>query len=305
MNEFFISYEDVGLGCYTAKEWGQRPVNMARVDAGERFYINNENRTYRGATYLADLVQGISPENKHLQSWRKDMLKKIGSEGLDEWMRNVADFGTLDHEAFNSLLNGELTFQKLSEMVSSFLETSEVPKKSFSKVLQKASKDILAFRAFLVAHDVKVYALEQMVFSDELGVATPIDVVCTLNIDGKMYWGLVNIKSSENAQNHLTQCAIEYMCARTSILEHMLNISKLPVKVLTLRPVDWKGSPKFELKDYTPQIEDEITNVRAVAEVAKRKGTFAVPGLNIPTWDGPLTLFSQLKTINAYDRHKV
>ena len=296
-----IFTEVVGSDCYTSPKWDRSICNATRVQYGDsRFYRHDEggNISFRkGATFLAGKISGFVGDDRYLDSWRKVQAKKLGSNELvEEWVQNLADFGTEEHIAYDLLIKGELTEAALAAALKAFAEKSGLSELATYMATERAKKDVLAFRQFNLDHSIEVYATEQMVTSPTLCTSTPIDIVATgqfSNGKGKKrekcwIWG--NLKSSENEQNHRWQCAVERQLGFETIWKQCKDIEDLPILIVTIRPLNWREEPTYDVKDYTEFTTDANTqeDIRDFAKLLKRRGLFKTPNINSLTWDGPL-----------------
>ena len=293
MNDFT---EIVGGGCYTSKKWNRDICQAVRVDfAGHRFY-KHDDEYRKGATFLSDKITPLTGEDASLKSWRKEMQKKLGADGFDSFMQQMADFGTEGHIIYDLMVQGQATEENLVAALKVFALQHNFSNVAEYKAIQTAKKNLLAFRQFNIEHELEVWACEQMVTSPTLGVSTPIDILATGMFQtekrGKKNkcWLLGNLKTSENAQNHGWQCAIELYCAWQSIIPSMLAIEDLPIVVGTIRPKDWRTEPTFEFKSYNDFAEKEETNktLEQVANLLKLNGLMVPPDIKSITWEGPL-----------------
>jgi hypothetical protein len=299
MNNDFT--EIVGAQCFTSSKWA-RLCNATRVDfAGFRFYKHDVpegvNPYRKGATFLSDTITSITREDKFLVSWRKGKEKELGgAEQFDKFMQSMADFGTSGHILYDRMVQGIATEESLVASIKAFALEHNLSKVTEFKAIETAKKNLLAFRAFNAEHEIEVFACEQMVTSATLGISTPVDILATgmfqIEKSGKKKkcWLLGNLKTSENAQNHSYQCAIELYCAWQSIVPQMLAIEDLPIVVGTIRPKDWRTEPTFEFKDYTAFAieENTTTTLEQVAGILQKNNLMVPPDIKTITWEGPL-----------------
>jgi hypothetical protein len=194
MNNFT---EKVGQGCYTSPKFNRDVCQATRTDLGEwRFYrhdIGGTGSYRRGATFLADKIMTLTGENKYLQSWRTKMTAQLGTAGFEQWMTNVADFGTNDHILYDYLIKGELTTDILWGVVSEFAEKNRLNNVVREAALEKAKKDVLSFRAFNQEHNIEVFSVEQMHIHPDRR---------------SMYWGL-SVKKRWSKRKGLGACKPE------------------------------------------------------------------------------------------------
>lgn len=281
--------ETVGMGCYTAPTWDRNICQMRRwSDSDDRFYYDDKLVFYRGATFLSDHIAKMAPDRKFLDSWRRNMTQSLTQDGFDKWMGSVADYGTLMHTLCDAYIAGNLSYNMVQEEVALLVKNSAIPKDAEHKVLNKMLRNILAFRTFITTTGAKCLAMEQMVKSDKIFTATPIDMVARIETEDGPVWGLINLKSSENAQNHEFQCAVELICAEETIGEALRLIEDLPIRVLTFRPLSWRTTPNYELKDYTQKAKALQGVTESAATLLASIGAMSIPSMEIPIWDGVL-----------------
>ena len=308
-----MQIEKVGSDCFTSPKWVRDICQATRWSWDEyRFYRHDnggEPLYHKGATFLSGKLDDLHRKDAFLESWRKRLTRDLGSDQkFDQWLDTVAEFGTIDHLLFDLLIQGGLTSTKIESVVMEGLEKAGVEEHTRILASEKAKKDMLAFNKWVYDHKVEVYATEQMAMHPDLCTSTPIDVVCTGNFspytgaDRQPCWALVNIKSSENKQNHLWQCAIEYQLALHSIIGQCKKIADLPVLVMTVRPKVWKDEPSYEVADYTSFATDiQITKaIYSTASMLKAAGHFAAPNVPLIHWEGPIIENTEFKFINFF-----
>jgi len=311
--------EIVGNGCYTSPAWFRDVCQATRVDyRGNRFYRHevqeqSGDTTFvfrKGATFLSDKIMASTGQDKFLKSWRQKFTDELGSsEKVEEWMRATADFETLGHMIFDLFVQGALTEAQLSEMVVDFCSQYRMSEMATFMAVEKAKKDAFSFRQFIIEREIEAFSVEQMVTSKKLFTSTPIDVVCTgmfsptKGARKTKCWALVNLKTSENAQNHGWQCAIEYYLAKETIFNQMIAIEDLPIIVATVRPMDWRKEPTFEIKNYTDFAVDPHTVdiIELQASIAEKAGLFVTPDASRISWDGVMSNDTEIQYINIFN----
>lgn len=305
--------EVVGFGCYTSPKWNRGICNARRVEfGGYRLYAHGEGPSviyHRGATHLSEKVSGITGEDKYLKSWRKSFTDQLGSsEKFDTWMQATADFGTQGHILYDLLIGGSATVQNVEKAINDFADQYNMKPQARFQAIETAKKNLLSFRQFVIEHNFETIAVEQMVKKDSWRTSTPIDIVgigeFRLVPRGKKErcWFLGNLKTSENAQNHSWQCAIEYWAAVETILPQMMAMEELPVMIGTVRPKDWRTEPSFELKDYTEFAKDPKTLaiLDRASEILELSGVFKEPKIFSLTWEGALSTETNFTTKNVF-----
>lgn len=298
-----MNIEKVGQDCFTSPKWNRDICQATRVEYGEyRFYRHEKDGEVsfrRGATFLAELISHSARQDLGLIRWRKKFAKELGGdEQVDRWMRAVADFGTESaHINYDLLIRGNvLTEAKVEAGVKALCEKYQMSQDTYFAAVEKAKKDILAFRQFNIEHEIVPFATEQMVTSKKLNLSTPIDVVCTGLFSPKKgarktkCWAFVNLKSSENKQDHSWQCSLEYWLASETIVDQCLAIENLPIVIGTVRPKDWRGQPSFEWEAYTDFAisEEAIETIPLQSRISEIHGHFKVPEVKVVSWEGAL-----------------
>ena len=143
-----------------------------------------DSRYYRrNANYYPSVTHVLSsyPKGKYFEDW----LKKVGYSA--EWIvKKAAEEGTLVHEMIEDWLNGkEITF----------LYDNGNPKMP-AHVWQM----FLRFVDFWETYNPTLIEAEVHLFSDEIQVAGTCDLVCEIEIDGKMERWIIDFKTSNHLQ---------------------------------------------------------------------------------------------------------
>ena len=141
-----------------------------------RYYRRNSNY-YPSVTHVLNSY----PKGKYFEDW----LKKVGYSA--EWIvKKAAEEGTLVHEMIEDWLNGkEITF----------LYDNGNPKMP-AHVWQM----FLRFVDFWETYNPTLIEAEVHLFSDEIKVAGTCDLVCEIEIDGKMERWIIDFKTSNHLQ---------------------------------------------------------------------------------------------------------
>ena len=141
-----------------------------------RYYRRNGNY-YPSVTH----VLSSYPKGKYFEDW----LKKVGYSA--EWIvKKAAEEGTLVHEMIEDWLNGkEITF----------LYDNGNPKMP-AHVWQM----FLRFVDFWETYNPTLIEAEVHLFSDKIKVAGTCDLVCEIEIDGKMERWIIDFKTSNHLQ---------------------------------------------------------------------------------------------------------
>ena len=141
-----------------------------------RYYRRN-GKYYPSITYVLQYY----PKGKFFEDW----LKKVGYAS-EHIVRKAGEQGTETHEMIEDYLNGK-------EL--NFLSTSGHPQYN-PDVWQM----FLRFVDFWETHKPKLIETEVHLFSDEIKVAGTCDMVCEIEIDGKIELWIIDFKTSNHLQ---------------------------------------------------------------------------------------------------------
>ena len=143
-----------------------------------------DSRYYRrNGKYYPSVTHVLSsyPKGKYFEDW----LKKVGYSA--EWIvKKAAEEGTLVHEMIEDWLNGKEI---------KFLYDNGNPKMP-AHVWQM----FLRFVDFWETYNPTLIEAEVHLFSDEIQVAGTCDLVCEIEIDGKMERWIIDFKTSNHLQ---------------------------------------------------------------------------------------------------------
>jgi len=141
-----------------------------------RYYRRNGNY-YPSVTH----VLSSYPKGKYFEDW----LKKVGYSA--EWIvKKAAEEGTLVHEMIEDWLNGE--------------EITFLYKDGNPKMPAHVWQMFLRFVDFWETYNPTLIEAEVHLFSDEIKVAGTCDLVCEIEIDGKMERWIIDFKTSNHLQ---------------------------------------------------------------------------------------------------------
>ena len=154
-----------------------------------RYYRRN-GKYYPSVTH----VLGSYPKGKYFEDW----LKKVGYSA--EWIvKKAAEEGTLVHEMIEDWLNGKEV---------KFLYDDGNPRMP-SNVWQM----FLRFVDFWETYNPTLIEAEVHLFSDKIQVAGTCDLVCEIEIDGKMERWIIDFKTSNHLQTtYDLQSAVYAQC---------------------------------------------------------------------------------------------
>ncbi|MBL0317471.1 MAG: hypothetical protein IPP69_17570 [Flavobacteriales bacterium] len=227
-----------------------RDILMYRANFGRRSYIKPQPfKVYSGLTggMSASTFRGDMAD-KRLDSWKKTQVEIYGSvEKADAMLESMAYFGSAVHEALVDIWNSqcfEFDSDKAREM---FMESDRRLGLTHNESLvsQKVLEYHMAIASlmqFIYDEVSDILAIETMAICEELILATPIDLTCTLK-DGRRV--SLNIKtSSQINDHHLNQAAMEAVMWNETYPEYQVVGSGI------IRPKSWKLDkvPTYDLK---------------------------------------------------------
>lgn len=217
---------------------------------GKRGYLTQDPfRPYSGltgaleaATFKGDV------SSKRIAKWRDAQIEQFGSVSKHEaHMDSMADYGTFAHSAIVSIWeNKEYDFDK-DNAREYFMERDKingVPHNEISVQMRvfEAHKAVCSIMQFIHDEVSDLIAVETMCKSDELSIATPIDMVIKTK---KGEIATINLKtSSQIGDHHRNQVSVEMAMWNATYPDFQA------VKTGVLRPKDWNLSktPTYELE---------------------------------------------------------
>lgn len=226
-------------------------IVMFRLNVfGKRVYCSaNPFKVYSGLTgALSCVTFKGNQEAKRVSKWRDKMIEHLGGQEVQQsYLQTMADFGTLVHQCIvRAWNNGKLYWEFEQENAANYFRESAITNKiEVNEIVVKQQvfeycKNAAALMAFLHAEVSELYAVEAMAKSDQLEIATPIDLFVKLK-SGKT--ATINIKTSSQIGNgHREQVAVEkYLWNETYGNADCTAI---------LRPKDWnlKKVPTYEFE---------------------------------------------------------
>lgn len=270
-------------------------ITMQRVNAmGRRMYATrNPFKMYSGITgALGSATFSGNIEKKRLNKWRDKMINHLGSiEKQEAYLGSMADFGTLTHECIVRVWEqGNIDFDSENEYAENFFIQSakknniEVNMEVVQAQVYEYGKSVASLMQFLHAEVEELYCVESMCYSEELIIATPVDIVCKLK-NGKT--ATINIKTSSAIGDHQReQVAVEKYLWNLTYPNCQAEITGI------IRPKDWsekKGVPTYELEFLKPEQEHLLLNSalnRLRLCLNDENSTYANFPNNIPTFTG-------------------
>lgn len=270
-------------------------VKMNRIKFIEKrlYAIDDPFKVYSGLTGALDAATFKGNRGaKRLGKWRDKMRSELGAEGQEAYLNTMADFGTLCHECLVRIKeNGGLNWNEEQDYAEQFFYGSAkrhgiTPNANVirSQVFEycKAAASLLQF-----VHDnvIEIYGIETMCKSDELQIATPVDMVCRIKEKKGERTVSLNIKTSEQfGAHHYEQVSVEMHLWNNTYPDFQVDATGL------LRPKDWsqkKGLPtyEYELLD-DPQTMFENIRKRLLLCMADAECSYINYPTELPVFDG-------------------
>ena len=264
-----------------------RPMAPIRrfSQGGNRFYYKVDETSgdvtlYSSGTTL--IKDGYAESEANLEDWR-NKLKAEGKNPKYE-LAYAAMRGTLLHIlAGDFIQQKQIIFDLNTYFATNHPEITTEP--LYYDVIYKDSlwlqKGLLAFAQFCKDYNVKPLAIELMMASDTLKVASPIDLICTMDYEEKGFFGevyksgekkgqpkeskvtkhvtaIIDLKSSKNGfyDKHFFQLHLYKRLVKENYPE--IEVSSL----YNWSPKEWTGeTPTYNLKEQTTGSLEKLCDV--------------------------------------------
>jgi len=249
-------------------------ITMHRINyGGKRGYASTEPfRIFSGLTgALSACTFKGNIDNKRIDKWRDKWVKDIGSDGQEAYLNSMADYGSLLHEALVGIHNtGKIVWEDYRKYATEYFIAS-AHKNGFTPnlgtiemMVYENCKGAASVLQFVFDNVQEIHAIESMCFSDELGIATPVDAVVTIK-DKKLgaIRVCINLKSSSQFGDHQReQIALERFMWNLTYPDFQAHATAL------LRPKDYKKETptyEFEILDAVDEadfLKDALSRLR-------------------------------------------
>lgn len=263
--------------------------------ANGRYYKLNNELAISATTFLTL----SSRESPYLTSWREAKIEQFSSkEKAHQFVEFTAKYGTLLHILFadaykKNVKNYEEVYQITFDALKQDLGI-EVADMAASEMV----KDLGSLIAFAREKNLEITAIELPVMFNS--VATQIDLVCTMDFNGKRQKAIINIKSGKNGavEQHGHQLAIERYLYNNTFGKDFGEIEL----VFNLAPCDWKDKPTYKLTNQTAAANDYMELFQLKHELLKRDGKLEPSKRNYVTLTGEISFEKEptLKTFNIF-----
>lgn len=235
---------------------------------GHRYYYtfdeNGEPVFYPSVTTIISQTMKTS---QYLINW----IAEKGVEEADRYKTERAYYGTFMHACYERLLiNGSYDLDNLNEELKQYIEDHRLPI-DFIAYADELKKDVLAFAQFVIDHDVRPYAIEIALKSDNMGTAGMLDLPCNMleQIGGtKRINAIIDFKSGR--KNFYPDHVVQLHMYKQMWNE---NFPKFPIdRVFNFAPAEWRKKPNYKLKDQTKDPDAlKITYLLGLAAIEEKK----------------------------------
>lgn len=182
-----------------------------------RFYVTPEGKHYPSASTVCGLLNRDS-----IAAWKA----RVGVEAANKKAKRGADRGTMVHLICEKYLKNELSLQERLGMLPT---TKEL---------------FLQLKHKLDLHVKKVYAVEQSLYSDRLGIAGRTDGVCLWDSDD----AILDIKTAESEKPE--EWILHYFTQTAAYAEMWEERTGRPInKLVIAMAVEKDPQPKIYVKD--------------------------------------------------------
>ena len=271
-----MTVEEMKAIYFNADALKEPPYRIYQLNTdGHRYYyrfVNGEPVFYPSVTTMLKQVMPTSP---FLIQW---MLAN-GAEGATEKRDLAAAYGTFMHIQFEQLIiNRSYDFDKVPEVLKTYIESENLPDKVFWDWADKIRKDVLAFAQFVKDWNVKPLAIEIGLVHPQYHYAGCVDMPCVLTDPkkGDTFRAIVDFKSGRKGfwEEHELQL---------HLYKDMWNVNfpDTPIeRVFNFSPKDWcKDKPTYNFKEQTDsENAAKIPHLLALAAIEdeKRDNTLTV-----------------------------
>lgn len=251
---------------YNLEALKKQPEPLYRLDIpGYRYYYRIQNNEPIFYTSVTTLLKNTMPTSPHLIQW---LISKGGDEGKAE-AEERANYGTLYHaECGQLMINKTYDLDKLDKRVKEYCEIEKIEYKI--EWVDEMRKDLLAFAQFLIDYKVQPLAVEIMLYHPYDGYAGALDLVCTLELEEKGFYGDTYLSGEKKGQPKESKksfrrtAVIDLKSGRKSFYESYelqlacykfmwdFHFPELPVeRIMNFSPKEWRQTPSYNLKDQT------------------------------------------------------
>ena len=304
MNDILIEEQQFD---FLSKEF-PRPMGFIRrfQQGRNRFYYtvskSGEVKLYSSATTL--IKDGYAEDTIALETWRNSL--RAEGKSPDYELTYAASRGTLMHSLLGDYIQGKQI--AITDLRTHFSTNSpDLNVTYFNDILSKDSewllKAVLAFGQFVKDFNVKPLALELIMKSETYGVASPIDMICEMDIEEKGFFGEVYASDSkatgakkgdpkESKRTRRVVAIVDFKSSQKGFYDKhffQLQLYKRMVeenfptikveKIFNWSPKDWRGAPTYNLKEQSDGKLEELCET--VFEQGRIKHNWKTPSVYI------------------------
>lgn len=263
-------------------------MRLTNVNGSGRYYFtyNNGIKVYNsGTTALKHIDLGGS---RYLEEWRRKLIN--AGKDPEVVLAQRADYGTILHVIYANVLMGEkiplspVPLKKYLIEVYKEVISQEGSESFINKHLEEYTKDLLSFMKWRRDYKVKALAIELMLKSDTLRLATAIDLICEITFTEKVkdFWGEVykaDSKSTGAKKGDPKATLKEVQTTKIVVVDFksgkkgfydkhimQLNTNKLIIEenipdlkidgCYNFAPIDWKSKPSYRFTNQDAETND-------------------------------------------------
>lgn len=251
-----------------------KPTIFRLTGTKSRIYFTKEDNhppiIYNSGTTLIDNYRDKDGE-RAISDWKIKLVNQ--GKNPNEVLKTRQDYGTLLHVLYGKILLGETTtFQDLKDFIISFADEVKMKKdyvkRLVSSHIDEFQKDMASFMTWLAEYQVEPLGIEVMLKSDELRVATALDLICYVTVEEKGFWGEVYKSGAKKGEPKETKQPVRKLAIvdfksgkkgfyKKNVLQLLLskrifqeNFPDLEVEaIFNLAPNDWRTNPTFKFYD--------------------------------------------------------
>lgn len=145
---------------------------------GERYYYTfGEDEEPIFFPSVTTILHKVAPENKILTEWKLS----LGKEASEAYTMERAHYGTFLHGQLEQLIiSRSINLDTIKDEMVEYAERNKLTESFADTHIEEAKADIIAFGKWIKDYDVKPYAVEIALYSQQMGCAGMIDLVANL-----------------------------------------------------------------------------------------------------------------------------
>lgn len=243
------------------------PADAEKVDAQDKLPVHF-------AAGVTTITGTQLPKDEYLIKWIADM----GYDNAIAYRDHRAKYGSLMHTCIASLMIKRVfNLDLLDEVVTNYAALNQIAGDT-SKWADELRQDVLAFAQFMRDYKVKPLAIEMSLVNPLLGVAGTLDILCTMTIQVKGFWGEVYKQGENKGEPKETKQDVEVLAivdnksgrnstggesnaAQLKLLKMLLRsqfeqFTEREIKLYNWHPKNWRTRPDYTLVDQTDNFSD-------------------------------------------------